>query len=829
MTLAPVQRGENITRDTAGRWIPDTTGPTTWCLNMRERIPVRLEAVGRTRVAALPTAHPVASDLRNGSRYIFTQLPDGTLRLEGRIDPEGKYHSSPVVLEKLPADVADAAPAGMFLVFRLTDGRLWYLLWNPDFGSYTTLGFPPAMPDFSAKSVAGPTFTALMPAITFGKPVSDMRGGVPTDIAASVRSSAIEAWKSATSGLAAQKAWIQPVRVRLVARLWDGSVLFVSRPEIVATPRGFFTGGRILLPLEAEHDGFVATRSTSFILNGFHIDINVGSHSLGRWSTVVRSLEVWASSHIEAADFSSELRVFHTSDASSYYVGTNIPVRDEKTMCAELVELPDTLLARLPVDFSGHRLLTRTASPVVAGVDLSAVTGGEMRAGAILGHGAFLHLADVHTLRPAPILPAGATLSSNSNAGLLEIGVETDGAGGRRGRTASYRVDLAAAGVGPLLWYPSADAVAMVVRYTSPDGKQSGAKVNLTPAPSGENAAFYLHDSLGLLPLEPDYFPDLPTDSPDADHLPSAIVTMSPGNPFAEAGRTPYVGGHISSLAAQPSGGGAFTRQYIYAFSDTGITALTHDPSGRHTNFRPISPLRVGSELRIVAAASAVYALSDCGALLRIRDSLVSTIVSNLSGGRALVWSDTFSELWIVPRADTWNSTLVVQPLADFRAYMRTEMPEGFLYRTGTPLFVAATDSPGVWSISTPDATTAPDAERLLLYQEWVSASESPAVRGDAEVAFGLEGKGVEAAIELYSVAESERWPFDRETQPVLAADVAGDCLQPVRLPVVIPAAHDVAGRLSNRPSPGADLSTFVAYRVAGYFPRLKGTRITNR
>ncbi len=818
MTLAPVQRGASMLRDSRGRAVPDTTGQTVWCLNMRERQPGRLEAIGRTRVVAIAGARPVASDLRGDRRYIFTQLADGTLRLEGSLKADNTFEASARVLDTLPDRVADAAQAGMFLVFRLADGRLWYLLWNADFRAYTVLGFPPAMPAFSATQVSGPRFTAVIPAITFSKPVADMRGGVPSDVASAVRSGAVAAWKSAVRGLGVQKAWVQPVRVRLAARLWDGSLLFISRPEIVGVARGFFTGGRILLPLVSEHDGFTATRSTNFDLSGFHIDIEVGAHNLGRWSSVVRSLEVWTSADVEAADLSADLRVFHTSDSAGYYVGTNIPARDEETLCSELSEVADTLLARLPVDFKGRRRLMRTPAPVIAGVDLSAVTRGELRAGVILGHGAFLHLADVRTLRPAPQLPAGASLSTASDAGLLEIGVEIEGAGGRRGRTASYRVSLGAPGVGPLLWYPSADAVSMTIRYTASDGNRYGAVVGLTPASSGEDAAFYLHDSLGLLPLEQDYFPALPEDSPDAERLPSAVVTMTAGNPFSEAGRTPYVGGHVSSLAAQPAGGGAFTRQYIYAFSDTGITALTHDPSGRHTNFRPISPERVGSAQRVVAASSAVYVLTDSGSLLRLRDSLSSTLLSNLAGGSALAWSSTFSELWIVPEANTWDATLVVQPLADFRAYMRTDIPTGYLCRSGSPLFtVALDDSPG-WTVSLADADTAPDLDRLLQYQEWVSAAEEPDVQGDAEAAFGLEGDGTEACVELYSLAEGERWPFaDPRREPILSADVTGNCRQPVRLPVLIP-----RGRRS-------DFTTFVAWRVSGYFPRLSGTRITKK
>ncbi|MCM1225398.1 MAG: hypothetical protein NC548_64225, partial [Lachnospiraceae bacterium] len=66
------------------------------------------------------------------------------------------------------------------------------------------------------------------------------------------------------------------------------------------------------------------------------------------------------------------------------------------------------------------------------------------------------------------------------------------------------------------------------------------------------------------------------------------LYTSERGNPLVLKSSTAGVGSHIRSIIPQITGGGAFTRQYIYLSTDRGIVALTHDPKGVHTNSRPV-------------------------------------------------------------------------------------------------------------------------------------------------------------------------------------------------------------------------------------------------
>lgn len=148
------------------------------------------------------------------------------------------------------------------------------------------------------------------------------------------------------------------------------------------------------------------------------------------------------------------------------------------------------------------------------------------------------------------------------------------------------------------------------------------------------------------------------------------IATMSYGNPFVAACVTD-TGANASALAAQPSGGGAYTRQYIYIFTPGNILALTHDMQGRHRNLRQISGEGVSEAKRVAIAPDAVWALTDNGSLLEIKDSRVKRHITGLEGYGSLACDFRLGQLWISPDDDSEPS--IACSIADpLRASMRS-------------------------------------------------------------------------------------------------------------------------------------------------------------
>lgn len=191
----------------------------------------------------------------------------------------------------------------------------------------------------------------------------------------------------------------------------------------------------------------------------------------------------------------------------------------------------------------------------------------------------------------------------------------------------------------------------------------------------------------------------------------SSLVTTRRGNPFVEAGRSDSVGGRIESITAQANGGGAYTRQYLYLGTDTGITALTCDAAGRHTNSRPVSAECPAAGVAPVATPEGVYCLSGIGNLLRLRDATATVCMRGLRGIRGLGWSHLHGELWLSGGPD---HSLV---LTDAGRRVGFLCSWGFLSGAGSawPALVTEQDYNGLYDIADLDRDGDQPAGRLEL------------------------------------------------------------------------------------------------------------------
>lgn len=149
------------------------------------------------------------------------------------------------------------------------------------------------------------------------------------------------------------------------------------------------------------------------------------------------------------------------------------------------------------------------------------------------------------------------------------------------------------------------------------------------------------------------------------------IATMSFGNPFVAAAVT-ETGESTVALAAQPVGGGAYTRQYIYLFTRGKIYALTHDISGHHCNMRQIWAEGISGRERICSAPDGVWALTDSGSLIEIRDSRVERHIASLKGFRSIACDFRRNEIWLMPGTESNGASLICHCESPRRAYMRS-------------------------------------------------------------------------------------------------------------------------------------------------------------
>ncbi|MCM1320094.1 MAG: hypothetical protein NC217_06890 [Muribaculaceae bacterium] len=131
------------------------------------------------------------------------------------------------------------------------------------------------------------------------------------------------------------------------------------------------------------------------------------------------------------------------------------------------------------------------------------------------------------------------------------------------------------------------------------------------------------------------------------------LYTSQRGNPLILKCVTRGVGTSIRSLRAQHTGGGAFTRQYIYVSTDRGIVAVTHKSDGTHTNARLISSEPLTLTETWLSTPRGVYAVGSTRSLLLIKDAKVTTQIQHLEGVKQLLWSSAYAELWLARDDDS--------------------------------------------------------------------------------------------------------------------------------------------------------------------------------
>lgn len=515
---------------TVRRGIPSgDTEPAAWCMNLREAPGGGLQAVRKGMVTGV-TDHPVVmADRRDNLRSFFTLDEDMCLRValrerEGDMMAPGGY-----TVAVLPSPIDSYAPVGEFLVLRLADGSLFYLLWNADLETYSALGPLPGFGGIGVEAVAQREVTATVAPAGFSSVVSDPRAVDLPTVARATVAAVRAAFRDASSQAAADGCWTQPVAVRMAWRLWDGSLLHVTPPVI---PSGVepSAGGRVQLPLTASDKGYAGTGEGSLSLPSYRLTAVISEALPEAWRDVVRTLEIW--------------------------------VTDE----------PDILTGDAGVG------LVQSPSGFTVGVTLVRRSAAEVE-----------RMLEWATL--------GKMKTLDTAAGGLTVDI-------LRQPFAGTPLDVS---VVPAVAPSSAVCIA------------------------SHGDRLYVASGTG------------------------AIVSTMRGNPFVTADTSLAPGGSVRAIAAQPSGGGAYTRQYVYLFTDRGISALTHDNDGRHRTLRMVSQSVVSGREAVAAVSDAVYALDESGVLLRLSDSKAVAAGRGFQDFRALAFERRFDELLLFgSRPEQW-------------------------------------------------------------------------------------------------------------------------------------------------------------------------------
>lgn len=378
---------------------PGTTGGTAVCYNLRMRGD-RLVAVGEPERMALSGRRPVYTDIREGVTYLFTQEDDGTLYVE----PCPQPYPSQAATEagRVRERVESGASVGEFVVFRLESGRLAYLRHEPGSGRYRWLGGLPELPAFSLTAELGTAMSAEMESTRFARPLTSLSNPVEAEVSGKVEQAWKAAWERLAAGIRAAGRWLEPVRMRLALRMWDGSLLHVSEPVRITPPvRAARDRVQVGLLWDEGKKGFTGTDSATLSAHGYTVSLTMKGELPAVWAGIVAGIEVWVSREPEtlSADRSPVMSYIH--DNKGNHVSFIPATRTLADIDGDADRQPTGLLRFIAAgQTTGGRLYHRGDVTWDSRVEdyATPMPGTVSDTACILGYGEFLHAGSGDTL-----------------------------------------------------------------------------------------------------------------------------------------------------------------------------------------------------------------------------------------------------------------------------------------------------------------------------------------------------------------------------------------------------------------------------------------------
>lgn len=514
--------------------------------------------------------------------------------------------------------------------------------------------------------------------------------------ARAVRADLMAAQASIAAEAVAQRVMIQPALARYRLLDAEGRTLFTSPPVLLGTSQC--------------HEPLRLDCSTDALLEGYSLSAEAWQlrvHVPAGTSSQVRYVRVSVSPQFQPADIDAQPDTFVThSTSSSATIGVSMHLNPtallpsnadasaltvaeamarmdalERTV-ATIAATPgtDTVVACAP---AGTPAQETTALRAVLARELTPSTTAESRIAAPHGFTARCVACAADTMLwgnisarrycgyPAPVL--AAAFSAKAQAWRAYVSVDfADGS-----RTVWTGSDDSAAPemFGPVLSYPSGDAVAMSIGISH--GADTAAQTfALTPLPGGAGAA-YVHPSLAPFALAAAAEFAVPDAIESAAEYPGTVVAADTATPFVPLAVRDACGGAVVALlpASGSTASWDFGRTRFTAFGHGGICSVALDSARRSLATGRMDSRRVACAKAVAQAGDTVYAIAG-GDLLRISGRTVGTTL-RACGADALAWDGAHAELWCMRPDGT--AEILCTASKPLRSYTRTISPTAIL------------------------------------------------------------------------------------------------------------------------------------------------------
>lgn len=413
MKLKPLQAGSEYERLDNGIFMPATEGDTAFCLNLRARSEEGdLMPTPEERILHHTSGRPLGWAARGGTNFLFSQTGSGAVRLECATDCNGATTAIEQDLGNPGAEVKELALCGNFAACLTAEGELFFLYYDQRSGDWSAPGYLPPMPELSACAVNSVELSAQVESVSFRSAVSDMRQGVPYAVQTDISDAARKALSDARRRIVQSNRWTQPVRVRGVLRMRDGSILRLS-DEISVEGADWQLPERVSLPLQFEEGkGYTGTAAGEITQSGWQIEVSLSGLQQNDWGELISGVDVYVCDEPDP--------LLDRMASVTYYQNDAVRHINVLIACMSSDEA-ETLLAG---EKGWHKAVTldELMPTAVIGRDRCAGeavslshTGSDEygKVETMTGHGGFLHLGTAHgvitTLRNNPAITADET------------------------------------------------------------------------------------------------------------------------------------------------------------------------------------------------------------------------------------------------------------------------------------------------------------------------------------------------------------------------------------------------------------------------------------
>lgn len=328
---------------------------------------------------------------------------------------------------------------------------------------------------------------------------------------------------------------------------------------------------------------------------------------------------------------------------------------------------------------------------------------------------------------------------------------------------------------GPVLYYPSPDAVKMDI-ILSASGSVTSGSYPLSPTP----------DRLGACYIDPSFshfsLPNvlsayvIPTANPPVRRFFDALVATS-GRLARSVVALSHANCNVNALAAPDAAQSSwdFNRSRFILFSDVGIFNVKVARNANAISLSRLDCRALASPHAFCSAGGIIYAVSSNGELLRISPETVATAKLDIRAD-ALVHNPKRNELWLVSDGADEVQVLCLDRNYDSYSFSQTLSPS----RIKPPI------------VASEDDTASLAAEYVPAFQRIDYSVDLPGVKQGACIFFDFAGEVEGLKVEVFRRHHS-RITLDT----LISSTISGDLRSPFFAPLVSPSPEGLRIRLS--------------------------------